>query len=437
MASRSGRRGEMDIGAGSGRLNPPRTSRRGRKPNRSTESGAQSTTGVLAAAKPKPANSKRPPEDAADQSVEEVEGCRICGKDDDHGNLLICEFCGDEYHTYCLSPPLDEIPEGDWFCDKCARNTEMKNDDGLDALVSALPPQYTSRFGEIVWAAGGAGFGWWPACIYDPRLTVGGARELARKNLGKRHLIYFFECNEAPFTILTDNKLVPWEDGFIEEYDLGKSAKSSGKNRFKHFERALRVAQLEQGRPIEMRMDWNHNDEPVPAKPSRQSKPRASRPAAKKQKPANRKPPCDDSTSGLNRKSINAALRKDDSGTHAIEFSEDGMLVCKILRKPPGEGSRPGENLGFVTLPSRLRATFADIRRAVDEDLDDDVFRTDEKGVRRLWKFHVPKLGPMSSKQEGDKIGPALEFLSRTTDDVNLGNGLPSNPLKIVIVDDA
>lgn len=201
----------MDIGAGSGRLNPPRTSRRGRKPNRSTESGAQSTTGVLAAAKPKPANSKRPPEDAADQSVEEVEGCRICGKDDDHGNLLICEFCGDEYHTYCLSPPLDEIPEGDWFCgesniqglvdniipfhlnltlglfaDKCARNTEMKNDDGLDALVSALPPQYTSRFGEIVWAAGGAGFGWWPACIYDPRLTVGGARELARKNLGKR-----------------------------------------------------------------------------------------------------------------------------------------------------------------------------------------------------------------------------------------------------------
>ena len=51
-----------------------------------------------------------------DESAEEVEGCRICGKDDDHGNLLICEFCGDEYHTYCLSPPLEEIPEGDWFC---------------------------------------------------------------------------------------------------------------------------------------------------------------------------------------------------------------------------------------------------------------------------------------------------------------------------------
>lgn len=56
----------------------------------------------------------------------------------------------------------------------------------------------------------------WPACVYDPRLTVGGARQLARKNLGKRHLIYFFECNEAPFTVLGDNRLTKWEDGFIE-----------------------------------------------------------------------------------------------------------------------------------------------------------------------------------------------------------------------------
>ena len=121
MASRSGRRGEIDIDAGGGRLNPPRTSRRGRKPNSSVDSGPSPTahaanTGVqLAAAKPKPA-SKRPPEGAANESVEEVEGCRICGRDDDHGNLLICEFCGDEYHTYCLSPPLSSIPEGDWFC---------------------------------------------------------------------------------------------------------------------------------------------------------------------------------------------------------------------------------------------------------------------------------------------------------------------------------
>ncbi len=45
-----------------------------------------------------------------------TEGCRKCGKDDDHAHLLLCEICNDEYHTYCLDPPLDYVPEGDFFC---------------------------------------------------------------------------------------------------------------------------------------------------------------------------------------------------------------------------------------------------------------------------------------------------------------------------------
>jgi hypothetical protein len=51
--------------------------------------------------------------------------------------------------------------------DHCKQLHSIKDDDGLDSLVNALPPSYTSRFGEIVWAAGGNGFGWWPACIYE------------------------------------------------------------------------------------------------------------------------------------------------------------------------------------------------------------------------------------------------------------------------------
>jgi hypothetical protein len=46
------------------------------------------------------------------------EGCRKCGKDDDHSHLLLCEACNDEYHTHCLDPPLDYVPEGDFFCGK-------------------------------------------------------------------------------------------------------------------------------------------------------------------------------------------------------------------------------------------------------------------------------------------------------------------------------
>ena len=45
-------------------------------------------------------------------------GCLTCGLDDDHANLLLCEGCNDEYHTYCLDPPLKAVPTGDWFCGK-------------------------------------------------------------------------------------------------------------------------------------------------------------------------------------------------------------------------------------------------------------------------------------------------------------------------------
>lgn len=338
------------------------------------------------------------------------------------------------------------------FADRCKRMNAAANDDGLDSLVSALPPSYTSRFGEIVWAAGGVGFGWWPACVYDPRLTVGGARQLARKNLGKRHLIYFFECNEAPFTVLGDNRLTKWDDGFIEEYDLGRTAKSGGKSRFTSFERAMHVAQLEHGRPIDMRMDWNHQDAgPPPKIPKQKPSSSPSEQSQKKQKPspslsAGSQPqhlPVNGASqprnSILNRTNLNTAINslKNQGGANAIEPLEDGILVCKILKRFPSgvecttvtEGVEFSRNLGFIAMPSRQSATFAAIRRAIESDLDDDTLPS-----KKRWKFYVPKLGPMSVKQEGE-IGPALEFLRSTTDDVHLGNGTASNPLKVVIMD--
>ena len=92
-------------------------------------------------------------------------GCLACGNDDDHNNLMFCDICDNEYHYYCLDPPLAAVPKGDWFCIKCKpriatrTNTAPKEDDGLDPLVCALPPRFTQRFGEICWAQGGSGFG--------------------------------------------------------------------------------------------------------------------------------------------------------------------------------------------------------------------------------------------------------------------------------------
>lgn len=202
-------------------------------------------------------------EKCAGTGKNKTEGCRSCKRDDDHPNLLLCEVCNDEYHTYCLDPPLSSVPDHDFFCKKCSPPPSFKDQDGLNALVAALAPTYTSRFGEIIWAAGGQGFGWWPACIYDPRLTVGGARKLAIKHLGKKHLVYFFACHDAPFTVLTEPKIISWEGGLLDEYDSGKTARAVGRNKTILFEQALQAAIAEHDKPVEYRLDWNHEDPPV------------------------------------------------------------------------------------------------------------------------------------------------------------------------------
>ncbi len=193
-----------------------------------------------------------------------IEGCQKCGRDDDHPNLLLCEACNDEYHIYCLDPPLYSVPDGDFFCHKCKPHLQIfvNNNDELDKRVSSLPPLFTQRFGEIIWAYGGQGFGWWPACVYDPRLTVGGARKSALKHLGKKHLVYFFGCPDAPFTCLPDNKCMAWDDGLMEDFDGGRVAKNVGKNRSQMFEWALQAAIAENQKPIEFRLDWNHEEDP-------------------------------------------------------------------------------------------------------------------------------------------------------------------------------
>lgn len=40
------------------------------------------------------------------------EGCCICWEDEDRKHILLCDKCDAEYHTYCLHPPLEDVPEG-------------------------------------------------------------------------------------------------------------------------------------------------------------------------------------------------------------------------------------------------------------------------------------------------------------------------------------
>mmetsp|Transcript_38276 Transcript_38276/g.84038 ORF Transcript_38276/g.84038 Transcript_38276/m.84038 type:complete len:473 (-) Transcript_38276:63-1481(-) len=375
-------------------------------------------------------------------------GCLVCGKDDDHPNILLCEGCNDEYHTYCLRPALNSIPEGDWFCDLCKPFHINEVDDDLNEMVSALPPAFTSRFGEIVWAQGGVGFGWWPACIYDPRLTQGGARQLARKNVGIKHLIYFFECHDAPFAVMGNSKLCPWEEGLLEEHDLGKTARNSGKNRATIFERALQAALIEVSKPTELRMEWNHQNPPVVLSTPQPTRRRGSQSQSKNASSAvtttlNGKR---NSSDGSLRAGKTSAKKKQKAAPGRLnrknaerslallsqqETEQNADLCCKIIKKcDEAEGgigslSQLTFNIGFVSLPSRELATYADIRHAMENELD-------ASDHSKQWRFYVPKLGPVSTKQEVS-LGPALKFLEGTTSDPRLGDGTAMNPLRIFI----
>jgi hypothetical protein len=40
--------------------------------------------------------------------------CEKCGKDTDDDKMLLCDKCDKGYHLFCLNPPMESIPDGDW-----------------------------------------------------------------------------------------------------------------------------------------------------------------------------------------------------------------------------------------------------------------------------------------------------------------------------------
>jgi len=54
--------------------------------------------------------------------------CYICEANDNPGLLLICDSCSFYCcHTYCMNPPLAEVPVDDWLCDFCTNSTRVRN----------------------------------------------------------------------------------------------------------------------------------------------------------------------------------------------------------------------------------------------------------------------------------------------------------------------
>ncbi|XP_050301368.1 zinc finger protein ubi-d4 B-like isoform X2 [Anthonomus grandis grandis] len=56
----------------------------------------------------------------------ECKCCSVCGTSDNDDQLLFCDDCDRGYHMYCLSPPLENPPEGSWSCRLCIEQFHQK-----------------------------------------------------------------------------------------------------------------------------------------------------------------------------------------------------------------------------------------------------------------------------------------------------------------------
>ncbi len=74
--------------------------------------------------------------------------CRVCQFGDREGHLLLCDECDDAYHTFCLVPPLPDVPRGDWRCPQCV--AKVCNRPPVEYGFEQSKRQYSlQEFGEM------------------------------------------------------------------------------------------------------------------------------------------------------------------------------------------------------------------------------------------------------------------------------------------------
>ncbi|XP_013866429.1 lysine-specific demethylase 5C isoform X2 [Austrofundulus limnaeus] len=74
--------------------------------------------------------------------------CRMCGRGDDDEKLLQCDGCDENYHSFCLLPPLSDVPKCNWRCPKCVAEACKKPSEAF-GFEQATREYTLQSFGEM------------------------------------------------------------------------------------------------------------------------------------------------------------------------------------------------------------------------------------------------------------------------------------------------
>jgi hypothetical protein len=55
----------------------------------------------------------------------ELKRCEECSDFINDSAMLLCDYCDDGYHMYCLNPPIYKKPVGDFACPACAKQLDL------------------------------------------------------------------------------------------------------------------------------------------------------------------------------------------------------------------------------------------------------------------------------------------------------------------------
>ncbi|XP_062203901.1 LOW QUALITY PROTEIN: ASI1-immunoprecipitated protein 2-like [Phragmites australis] len=66
-------------------------------------------------------------EDRSSEVLEDVKVCDICGDVGEEEKLAVCSRCNDgAEHIYCMQVMIQDVPEGEWFCEACRAEVDME-----------------------------------------------------------------------------------------------------------------------------------------------------------------------------------------------------------------------------------------------------------------------------------------------------------------------